>query len=514
MPNKINSNDTGLSIAEELSLKVLPGVAGADAVWYEQEPNGYPSFGGELSMMVRSPINASRQDQKGTATGNTANGGFTADFTKSNMKRLLQGFFFADARELASTAPLAGAAVVMSSALAADKSYNAPAGLNVFAANELVFVSGYNNALNNGVKNVVSAVAAKVVVSETTVDEAVAPSGAKLEKVGYKLAVADAGFVVASGIPSLTVTAGDFTTMAGMFPGNWIFIGGDVASTRFANNVGFARIATVAAKALTFDDTTFTPVTEAGTGKTIHLYLGAVVRNEKNPALIKRRSYQLERRLGMGPTAVQAEYVVGAVANQFTLNIPKVDKLTCDLSYVGCDTEYRTGEVGDTVKVGVHVVAPGESAYNTSSDIYRIKMAILNPGTSNPTPLFGYVDGASIAIDNGVTPDTAVGVFGAFDVSTGNFKVSGSITAFFSTVAAVQAVRKNSDVGISVISASKNSGFVFDIPLVGLGGGMVNVEKDKAIQIPLTAAGAENKNGYTMLSVHYSYLPTLAMPTF
>ena len=514
MPNKINSNDTGLSIAEELTLKVLPGVAGADAVWYEQEPNGYPSFGGELSMMVRSPINSSRQDQKGTATGNTANGGFTADFTKSNMKRLLQGFFFADARELASTAPLSGAAVVMSSALAADKSYNAPAGLAVFAANELVFVSGYNNALNNGIKNVVSAVAGKVVVAENTVDEAVAPSGAKLEKVGYKLAVGDAGFVVASGIPSLSVTAGDFTTMAGMFSGNWIFIGGDVATNRFANNVGYARIATVAAKALTFDDTTFTPVTEAGTGKTIHVYLGSVVRNEKLPSLIKRRSYQLERRLGMGPTAVQAEYVVGAVANQFTLNIPKVDKLTCDLSFVGCDTEYRSGETGDLVKPGIRVVAGGESAYNTSSDVYRIKMAILNPVTSNPTPLFGYVDGASIAIDNGITPDTAVGVFGAFDVSTGNFKVSGSITAFFSTVAAVQAVRKNSDVGISVINASKNAGFVFDIPLVGLGGGMVNVEKDKAIQIPLTASGAENKNGYTMLSVLYSYLPTIAMPTF
>lgn len=514
MPNKIDSNASGLAIAEELSLKVLPGVAGADAVWYDQEPNGYPSFGGELSMMVRSPINSSRQDQKGTATGNTASGGFAADFTKSNMKRLLQGFFFADGRELANTQPLNGAAVVMTSALAADKSYNAAAGLAIFAANELIFVSGFTNALNNGVKNVVSAVAGKVVVVETTVEETVAPSGSKVEKVGYKLAVGDAGFVVSSGIPSLSVTAGDFSVMAGMFPGNWVFIGGDVAGNRFANNVGFARIATVAAKSLTFDDTTFTPVTEAGTGKTIHLYMGSVVRNEKLATLIKRRSYQLERRLGMGPTAVQAEYVVGAVPNQFTLNIPKVDKLTCDLSFVGCDTEYRTGEAGDTVKTGIHVLAGGESAYNTSSDVYRIKLAILNPGTSNPSPLFGYVDGASIAIDNGVTPDTAVGVFGAFDVSTGNFKVSGSITAFFSTVSAVQAVRKNSDVGVSVISAAKNAGFVFDIPLVGLGGGMVNVEKDKAIQIPLTAAGAENKNGYTMLSVIYSYLPTLAMPTF
>lgn len=513
MPNKINSNDSGLSIADETDLRILPGAGGVNAVWYAQEPNS-ENLSSELSMVVRSPINASRQNQKGTATGNSASGGFNSDFTKSNMKRLLQGFMFADARELASSAPLNGTAAVMTSAAAVDKSYNAVSGLGIFAANEIVYASGNANAINNGLKTVVSSVAGKVTVAEAVVDEAIAQSGAKLEKVGYRMAAADAAFVVVSGIPSLTTVAADFTTMAGMFPGNWLFIGGDLPANRFANNVGYARIATVAAKALTFDDTTFTPVTEAGTGKTIQVFMGTVIRNEKLPSLIKRRSYQIERTLGFGAVGQQAEYYTGAVPNQFTLNIPKVDKLTCDVTFVACDTEYRTGDVGDTVKPGIRVSAPGEPAYNTSSDVYRIKMAILNPATSVPTALFGYVDGASIAIDNGVTPDTAVGVFGAFDMSLANFAVSGTITAFFSTVAAVAAVRRNVDVGFSVINAAKNAGFVFDIPLVGLGGGSVNVEKDKAIKIPLTAAGAENKNGYTMLCVMYSYLPTVAMPTF
>ena len=101
---------------------------------------------------------------------------------------------------------------------------------------------------------------------------------------------------------------------------------------------------------------------------------------------------------------------------------------------------------------------------------------------------------------------------GAFDTTAGNFEVGGSITAYFTTVAAVKAVRANADVGLSVISAAKNAGFIFDIPLLGLGGGRLNVEKDAPITVPLEPAGAENENGYTMLYEVFSYLPTVAMP--
>lgn len=508
MANKIDSNITGLAFAEETSLKVLP----VTPIWYGLEPNSYSDFGGEISTVARAPIDPSRQNKKGTITDLDASGGFNIDFTRSNLTRLMQGFFFADARELPTTAPLNSAAIPLTSITATTKTYAAASGLGTFAALQLVNATGFTNATNNGLKTVASSTAGTVVVNETLVDEASPPSAAKLQSVGFQFASADVAISVTSGIPSLTSTVANFTTLPGLIPGLWVFLGSDTASKRFANNVGYARIKSIAANAIVFDDTTFTPVTEAGTGKTIQMFVGTVIKNEKTPALIKRRTYNIERQLGVGNTATQAEYLEGAVANEFTLNIPQAEKLNADLGFIAVDNTQRSGEAGDEIKSGTRVGSLGEDAFNTSSDIYRIKMAVLDPATSAPTALFGYVSDASITIGNNVSPNKAVGILGAFDTTAGNFEVGGSLTAYFTTTPAVNAVRQNADVGLSIIGAAKNAGFVFDIPLLGLGGGRLAVEKDAPITVPLESAGAENVNGYTMLHESFSYLPNAAMP--
>lgn len=506
--NKIDSNLTGLAFAEEECLKQLP----TTPVWYGLEPNSYSDFGGELSTVARAPIDPSRQNKKGTITDLDASGGFNIDFTKSNLTRLLQGFFFADARELPATKPLNAAAVELTSVNSGTKTYAAASGLAAFVAGQLVFASGFTNAANNGLKTVASSTAGTVVVAETVVTEASPPAAAKLQTVGFQFASGDINLAVVSGVPSLVATAADFTTLPGLIPGLWVFIGGDDSANRFANNVGYARIKSIAAKAIAFDDTTFTPVDESGAGKSLRIFVGTAIRNEKTPSLIKRRSYNIERQLGEGPTSTQAEYLEGAVANEFTLNIPQADKLNADLTFIACDNTHRSGESGDEIKAGTRVSALGEDAYNTSSDIYRIKMSVIDPASSNPSALFGYVSEANVSINNNVSPTKAIGTLGAFDTSAGNFEVGGSITAYFTTISAVRAVRQNADVGLSVIGASKNAGFVFDIPLLGLGGGRLNVEKDAPITVPLEPAGAENANGYTMFYEAFSYLPNLAMP--
>jgi len=506
--NKIDSNLTGLAFAEEECLKQLP----TTPVWYGLEPNSYSDFGGELSTVARAPIDPSRQNKKGTITDLNASGGFNIDFTKSNLTRILQGFFFADARELPATKPLNAAAVALTSVTSGTKTYAAASGLAAFVAGQLVFASGFTNAANNGLKTVASSTAGTVVVAETVVSEAAPPAAAKLQTVGFQFASGDINLAVVSGVPSLVATAADFTTLPGLIPGLWVFIGGDDAGNRFANNVGYARIKSIAAKAIAFDDTTFTPVDESGAGKSLRIFVGTAIRNEKTPSLIKRRSYNIERQLGEGPTSTQAEYLEGAVANEFTLNIPQADKLNADLTFIACDNTHRSGEAGDEIKAGTRVSALGEDAYNTSSDIYRIKMSVIDPASSNPSALFGYVSEANVSINNNVSPTKAIGTLGAFDTSAGNFEVGGSITAYFTTISAVRAVRQNADVGLSVIGASKNAGFVFDIPLLGLGGGRLNVEKDAPITVPLEPAGAENANGYTMFYEAFSYLPSVAMP--
>lgn len=503
---KIDSNITGLSIAEEQCLKQLPD----NPEWIRLDPNSYSDFGGELTTMARSPIDPSRQNKKGTVVDMDASGGFNIDLTRTNLNKHLQGFFFADAREPFTTKPMNAVQVPITAVDGVAKTYTF-AGANALAAGQLIYAEGFLNAANNGLKTVASVTAGAVTVVEALVTE-VPPASAYVNRTGGALPAGDVAIAVVNGVASLVSTTTDFTTFPGLIPGKWIYLGGDAAGSAFVNNRGFARIGVIQENALIFDDVTWAPVNESAAGA-IRFFTGVVIRNEKEAALIKRRSYSLERTLGEGEEGTQAEYLDGAVANELTLNIPQGDKLNVDMSFVACENNYVTGKTGDVLREGSRVPLTGNAAaFNTSSDVYRMKMAVLDPANSDPGSLFGYVTEASISINNNASPIKAVGVLGSVDISVGNFEVGGDITALFTTVDAVRAVRNNADVSFNIIFARDNSGFIFDIPLLGLGGGRLNVEKDNPITVPLEPAGAENKYGYTAQYEYFPYLPNLAMP--
>lgn len=513
--NKQDSNFSGLSFAEEVCLGILPSIAAGDpaeATWYGLEPNSYADFGGELITVARSPIEPTRQNSKGTVVDLNASGGFNNDLTLRNLPRLAQGFYFADILEKPSTAPINGTAINLGAVTGATKKY--ATGTTAVAFNKagyIILASGFGIAANNGIKTVVSADVDDVTVNEVIADEA---DGAvsKIEVVGYEFATADASIDVTGNVLQLKSAANVLATL-GLSVGEWIFVGGDtLASDRFANNVGYGRISVITAGAITLDDCTWTGVDEVSTGKKIRIFFGSFLRNSPTSAGIKRRSYNLERTLGNGPTTTQAEYLEGAVANEMKVNIPGANKLTLDFGFVAADFSHRSGEAADEIKVGTRIAAVGEDAFNSTSDIYRQKLSLVDITNSNPSALFGYITEGNITISNGVTPNKAVGVLGAFDTSAGNFVVSGSLTAYFTTVAAVRAVRNNSDAGYNIIAAKANVGSIFDIPLLGLGGGRVSVEKDQPIKVPVTPAAAKNRFGFTSSYNFFAYLPNVAMP--
>ena len=241
----------------------------------------------------------------------------------------------------------------------------------------------------------------------------------------------------------------------------------------------------------------------------MQVYLGSVIRNEKDPTLIKCQSYQLERQLGQDAFGTQSQYLVGAVANEFKLNIPSVEKLNSDVSFTALDTETRNGSTG--LKSGTRVTMPVESAFNTTSHIYQTRLYVHDDDAITPDSLFAFVMDGELTINNNVDGLKAIGTLGSMDLNVGDFEVSGTLNVYFATVAAVEAVRANADVGFNVIAALDNAGFVFDIPLLSLGGGRLEVEKDAAIMLPLETMAAENESGYTLLSTWFAYLPTVSM---
>lgn len=503
MANKIDSNVTGLRYAEEASLRTLPG----SAVFYPLEPNSYSDFGGQISTVARNPINPSRQRKKGVTTDLDASGGFNQDLTLNNTTRLLQGFFFADIREKKTTAPMNSAATPLTGVTASSKTYAAAAGLLGFPAGSLILATGFGVTANNGVKRVTSAsTTTAVVVTEDLEDESSPPATAKLEMIGREFASAAVSITMNGNLVRLTSGSVDMTTL-GLIPGEWIFLGGDGANFQFTNNHGFARIATIAAGYLEFDKVSWAPVAEVGTGKTIRIFFGSVLKNEDDPSLIKRRTYHVERTLGLDANGTMSEYLVGAVPNEMTLNVAQADKVNIDLTFVAVDNEQRTGQQG--LKAGTRPALDPADAFNTSSDFSRIKLASVTADAA-PDPLFAFATEMTLTINNNVTPNKAIGVLGAFDTSAGTFEVGGSMTAYFADVNAVKAVRDNADITMDVIMLKRNAGMLFDIPLLSLGDGRLSVEQDQAITLPLETNAAESVFRHTLLFQSFSYLPNLA----
>lgn len=490
---KIDSNVVGLNYAEEECLGVLP----TTPKWQAVEPNSYSDFGGELSTASRSPISASRQNKKGAVTDLSAKAGFEIDFTQNALNDLLQGLFFADMRkkvELPVSAVTATGFTVT--------------GGTAVKTNDIVKATGFATPSLNK---------AYIVTGATATEIAVAGVAQKAEKgtlqvVGHSFGAGDLKFVVENNIYSIQSTAKNLTDL-GLIAGEWIFVGGDDTNEQFANVKPFyARVDTITANKITFDNGTFPAnlASDNGAGKSIKVYLGTVIKNENDPAKIKRRSYTFERTLGKvaGTNQDQAEYVSGAVFGEFSFKASQGEFAKAELTFTATDSQYKTGTL---LSDGKLTSAKGESAFNTAVDMRAMRLYVVDTTKTVSAPLFAYLTELSLEVSNNLSENKALGVLGAMDVSAGNFEVKGSTTAYFATTEAQQAVRNYSDVGLTSVFAKENAGFVFDIPLLGLGGGQNSVEKDNPITTSLEIEGAENKNGYTLMYVTFPHLPTVAM---
>lgn len=510
-PLSISSNSTGVSFNEETTL-ATPNVAGT---WYGLEANTFKDFGATFTSVVREPIVANRQKSRGAITDVDAKADFNIDLTQHNLTRLMQGFFFADVFEKPATQPLNGTqAVITSVDITAGNHYNCTgANLPVFVVNHLVFAKGFGVAGNNGLK-LVSARTASILTTTTAGEavEAAPPAAAQIETVGYQYAAGDLVLSIVGATIVLTSTAID-PAILGLNVGEWIGVGGDAVGTQFALNTPFyGRVLSVntAAKTIVLDTAFKAIVADAGAAKTIQLFFGKFLCNAVAVGNIKRRSYTLERTLGSDGTGNQAEYILGSIPNDLTINIAQTSKVTLDLGFVGMNVQFNTGTTG--LIAGTRVAAASETPFNTSHDFATTFIGVLDPANFNDTALFGFISDLKLNIKNGVTPNKAIGVVGSFEANAGDFSVEGSAKAYFATTLGATAVKANSDCSMTCILAKSNSGMIIDLPLLGLGGGANTVQKDKPIEVDLTQNAAKCAAGYTMSWGFFEYLPSVLVP--
>jgi hypothetical protein len=510
---KIDSDLTALAFAEEATYGVLPGTP----TWRPLEPNSYGPFGGEIKVAARNPINADRQRRRSVTVDLDGKGEFESDLTPSNLTELLQGAFFANLRKKAEVECTAGS-LLITGVTNADSTYTVvSANGSNFRANDLIFCKGFTNAANNGLSKVSSSTATTIVSTATLADETPV-AGAKIVVVGHEFASGDAEINVPVGdYPQLTTTTKDLTQL-GLIPGEMVFIGGDASGNKFATaaNNGYARVRSVAAHVITFDKTYATMVTDDGSGKTIRLFFGRVLKNETG-ANIVRKSYNLERQLSYPDDSnlsqIQSEYVVGAVFNMLELNMKESDKVTAKLTFVGKDHETRDGATG--VKSGNRLSLVSEDAFSTSSDLSVCRVAAYSGVVTNLTPLVGYIKDSMLKINNNVSGLKAIGELGNFETSAGVFEVSCNINGYFGNISAMSAVRANTLLTADYHFCKDNSGISIDLPALVCNKSLADVKQNEPVMLPLdgdasTGYDVHPSLNHTMLMVFFDYLPSAA----
>jgi hypothetical protein len=507
-----DSNSTESRWSQESSFKV----ANASAVWSLIEPNSFSDASAKYGKVVRNPIKSDRQRDKGVLVDLDASFGFQTDLTQYNSQELMQGLFRAALRK---KTEFGGAALPLLTVNGANQ-FTAASGLTAFAVNDLVQLRRGTKVAGNSNRllRVTAAAAALLTVAETLVAETLT-ADALLVKVGVQTAAGDIDVDASQAYPALTSTALNFTTL-GLTPGESIWIGGDSALLQFATNPVnncMARIRSIAANRLVLDKCSKgAMITEAQAAQTIQLFFGRVLKNELG-SLIIRPSYQLERQLNApddaAPAQVQSEYFTGAVYSQGTLNYNQADKITIDAKFMAADQETRTGVVG--LKTGTRPAIETADAQNTTSNLKRVRLARVINGDEAPTPLVAFIKSATVDINNNDQPLKALTVLGAFEMSQGDFAVSGALDAYFASIDVIAAVRDNLDCTLDFMTFVNNSGWTLDMPLITLDDGSVNVSKDNPISIPLNFNAASGEAidtnlDYTALLTMFDFLPTLA----
>ena len=522
--SKIDSNVTGLRIAKESTIGVLPGTP----IWYPLEPNSYGDFGGNVTTVARETINDARSRQKGVTTDVEASGNLESDMTQDSLEHLWEGLFYAGYAKKAERFNNHTEDSVITLVDATTQDFTFTTG-DVFRAGDLVFASGFTNAGNNGLHlaNTVSG-ATSLSVTSSLVDEAAPAALAKLVTVGYEFATGDATIVVSGTLPQIVSSAKDMTEL-GLTPGEFIYIGGDAADEKFftAADNGWARVRSVSSTAITLDKTSAvmtaddgTDDNSGGTGQTIRIFFGRTVQNKVGSNIV-RTTYQLERKLGAAddanPTHIQSEYLKGSCLNEMTINIPTAEKVTTETTFMSKDVEHRAGAASgsEALKSGTRPTLVSMEAFNSSSDVARIRLAGVSATDEFPTTLFSFVMEGSVSINNNNARNQALGTVGAFDYSAGTFEVSAEVTAYFQNVAALTSIRNNDDVTLDITMVKDNAGLAIDLPLLTLGGGLAQVELNEPVKLPLTADASQATSvdaayTHTAKVCVFDYLPDAA----
>lgn len=508
---QVLTNDTALIYARESSLGVLPG----SPDWKELEPNSLGEFGASITTVARNPISKLRQRRKGTVVDLDAANEYDGDLTLDSLVDFIEAFLFANAvngdltfrggnAESSTSGYVIAAATT---AQAAKLQYTSGGPIS------LVYAAGYVLDANNGLKPL----AADVAGTDTKIQVAgladeTAPTNAEVSVAGIRAEAGDLALAVSSGVGTLSSGNNsasnniDFTTL-GLTIGQRIHVGGMTSANRFGSTAGgsndsfgSARIVTIAAAAITLDkmDATLTAsdgtdTGSSGTNVAVDLLFGRFIRNvardNSDYALISHHFEQSYPNLfeTEPPTPVASpngyEYVVGAVASEWTWNLPLTNKSDSTFAFIGTNAEEPVNDAARKSGASSARSPLFTEAFNTSLDFFRLRLEDVDE-----SGLSTDFKSLTVAITNNVTAEKVLALLGARYINVGNFELDVTGEALFTNADVPTRIRNNTTVSMDWLLKNNDGAIAVDVPSATIGSDGKTYPVNETVRIQLSVA--------------------------
>jgi len=350
-----------------------------------------------------------------------------------------------------------------------------------FVAGQLVRLTGFGITGNNVVaKCTTGSATVPAFVGAGLTDEAAPAATARMKVVGFQGASGDIT-ATATGLGS---TALDFTTL-GLAVGQWVKICGSATSDKFATALlnSTARITAISATGLTMDHLPTGWTTDAGTSKTIKVWIGDQIKNGTTQV-----GQTIERGfLGQGTPNyfVHPGMVVSQLNLAFALNQP----ITASLTYQG---------MGGSVSTSPLDASPDASLVLTTFPpfVTRIHVGrVTEAGTTIATPNF--LRGMTIVLNNNSTLIEAIDAEAAQGITGHALDVTGTAEFYFGNNALLTKFLAGTPTSLSTYVYNSLSGqaLIFSLPrIIYAGDGSPNASaRNVDVMLPLSWTASKDE---------------------
>jgi len=275
-------------------------------------------------------------------------------------------------------------------------------------------------------------------------------------------------------------TSTNFTTQ-NLTAGQWIKVGGFDT----AGNNGYCRVVSISANSLVVEGLTLTDEGIGSPENTITMD-GSFLSNGTT-----EHYYTIEKAYEDASPLIYRAFLGNKVSGM-SLSVSSNAILTGSFSFMGLTA---SASASVTAGTGSPTAANTNDVYNASGNVANIREA--GDALSSKT----YATSLELSLDNGLSPQKAIGTAGSVGIGDGRCNVTGTLNTFLVTAELIDKLVNNTATSIDFrITDAAGNTYIFDMPRVKYQNGSANISgADADVEVPLDFQALRDPTlGYTI----------------